>query len=91
MPGNDPFYLAGGGDRQSLRIAEGATATSPMFCADVRHPDFRFVARPLNPHVPGLAQRLWSASGDRWGSDADVADVDRSPASSTGPRPRACG
>jgi hypothetical protein len=53
MPGNDPFYLAGGGDAQSLRIAAGATAASPLFCADVRHPDFRFVTRPLNPHDPG--------------------------------------
>jgi hypothetical protein len=53
MPGNDPFYLAGGGDFQSLRIRSGATASSPGFCADVRHPDFRFVARPLNPYQPG--------------------------------------
>ena len=53
MPGNDPFYLAGGGDWQSLRIRAGATVASPAFCADVRHPDFRFVARPLNPYVPG--------------------------------------
>ena len=37
---------------------QGATATSPTFCADVRHPDFRFVARPLNPCEPGLAQRV---------------------------------
>jgi hypothetical protein len=53
MPGNDPFYLAGGGDWQSLRIRSGATAASPSFCADVHHPDFRFVARPLNPYSPG--------------------------------------
>jgi hypothetical protein len=52
-PGNDPFYLAGGGDWQSLRVRSGATATSPGFCADVRHPDFRFVAQPLNPYQPG--------------------------------------
>jgi hypothetical protein len=53
MSGNDPFYLAGGGDVQSLRIRAGATASSPAFCADVRHPDFRFVTRPLNPYQPG--------------------------------------
>jgi hypothetical protein len=53
MPGNDPFYLAGGGDFQSLRVRVGLTAASPKFCADVRHPDFRFVARPLNPYQPG--------------------------------------
>ena len=66
MPGNDPFYLAGGGDRQSLRIAEGATATSPTFCADVRHPDFRFVARPLNPYNPG-SLNVSVRFRDQWG------------------------
>jgi hypothetical protein len=58
MPGNDPFYLAGGGDAQSLGLAAGATAASPVFCADVRHPDFRFVAQPLNPHDPGTLDVL---------------------------------
>jgi hypothetical protein len=56
MAGNDPFYLAGGGDRQSLRIDEGDTATSTPFCADVTHPDFRFVAQPLNARYPGSLQ-----------------------------------
>jgi len=51
--GNEPFYLAGGGDRTSFAIASGATAASPVFCADDRHPDFRFVARPLNARAPG--------------------------------------
>jgi hypothetical protein len=52
-PGNDPFYLAGGNQRQSFLIASGKTASSPSFCADVTHPDFRFVARPLNALNPG--------------------------------------
>jgi hypothetical protein len=71
MAGNDPFYLAGGGDTQSLSIAAGATASSPTFCADVRHPDFRFVARPLNPHEPGTLDvfvrfRDWSSVWRTW-------------------------
>ncbi len=44
-PGNDPFYFAGASHTQSLAITSGATATSPVFCADDSHPDFRFVAR----------------------------------------------
>jgi len=66
MWGNDPFYLAGGGDRQSLRIEDGATATSPTFCADVRHPDFRFVARPLDAREPG-ALNVSVRFRDKWG------------------------
>jgi hypothetical protein len=51
--GNDPFYLAGGNQRQSLLIASGKTASSPSFCADVTHPDFRFVAQPRDALNPG--------------------------------------
>jgi hypothetical protein len=67
MPGNDPFYLAGGGDVQSLWIRTWATAASPQFCADARHPDFRFVARPLNPWNPG-ALEVWVRYVDRAGA-----------------------
>ena len=87
--GNDPFYLAGGGDRQSLRIAEGATATSPTFCADVRHPDFRFVARPLDARDPGALDVL-RALPRQAGARRRRGRCGRSPASSTGPRRRAC-
>jgi hypothetical protein len=66
MYGNDPFYLAGGGDYQSLRVRQGATVMSPTFCADVRHPDFRFVARPLNANVPG-SLNVSVRFRDRWG------------------------
>ena len=90
MGGNDPFYLAGGGDRQSLRIEEGATATSPMFCADVRHPDFRFVARPLNPYNPGSLDVLGPLPR-QVGRRRRRGRCGRSRASSTGPRRRACG
>lgn len=65
MPGNDPFYLAGGSDVQSLRIADGATATSPTFCADASHPDFRFVARPLNPYGLNWLE-VYVRFRDRW-------------------------
>lgn len=66
MAGNEPFYLAGGGDRQSLRIAAETTVVSPAFCADVRHPDFRFVARPLDAWNPGSLDVLVRFR-DRWG------------------------
>jgi hypothetical protein len=54
--GNEPFYLAGGGDRQSLLVEDGKSAMSTAFCADVTHPDFRFVAQPLDAHNPGSLQ-----------------------------------
>lgn len=50
MPGNEPFYLAGRDDVQSLRVAANRSASSPAFCVDASHPDFRFVARPLRPY-----------------------------------------
>jgi hypothetical protein len=56
VAGNDPFYLAGGGDRSSLLIRSGASASSTSFCADVTHPDFRFVAQPLDARNPGSLQ-----------------------------------
>ena len=66
VAGNDPFYLAGGGDRSSLLVRSGATASSPSFCADVSHPDFRFVARPLDAGNPGSLQ-VWVRFRDRNG------------------------
>jgi hypothetical protein len=65
--GNDPFYLAGGGDHKSLLIREGATASSPSFCADITHPDFRFVAQPLDARDPGSLQ-ISVRFRDRWGT-----------------------
>jgi hypothetical protein len=65
--GNYPFYLAGGGDRQSYLVAEDTTAMSPWFCADVTHPDFRFVAQPLDARNPGSLQ-ISVRFRDRWGT-----------------------
>ena len=100
MPGNDPFYLAGGGDYQSLRVRSGATVASPGFCADADHPDFRFVARPLNPYQPGALEvyvrfvdntgatqtwKVWTMSGAQfWTASPRVRLARDMPLPSTG-------
>jgi hypothetical protein len=42
--GNQPFDIGTGGSA-SLRVANGATVTSPAMCIDVRYPHFRVFAR----------------------------------------------
>ncbi len=44
-PGNEPFYVDGSGDSQSLTIAAGGSATSPYFCVDNTMSDLRFFAQ----------------------------------------------
>jgi len=44
-PGNEPFYVNGSGDSQSLTIAAGGSATSPYFCVDNTMSDLRFFAQ----------------------------------------------
>ena len=42
--GNQPFDIGTGG-RASLRLADGASVTSPAMCIDDRYPHFRLFAR----------------------------------------------
>jgi hypothetical protein len=44
-PGNEPFYVDGSGDSQSLTISAGGSATSPYFCVDNTMSDLRFFAQ----------------------------------------------
>jgi len=44
-PGNEPFYVDGSGDSQSLTISAGGSATSPFFCVDNTMSDLRFFAQ----------------------------------------------
>jgi hypothetical protein len=44
-PGNEPFYVDGSGDSQSLTISGGGSATSPYFCVDNTMSDLRFFAQ----------------------------------------------
>lgn len=44
-PGNEPFYVDGSGDSQSLTIAAGGSATSPYFCVDNTMSNLRFFAQ----------------------------------------------
>jgi hypothetical protein len=43
--GNEPFFVNGSGDSQSLTIAGGGTATSPYFCVDNTMASLRFFAK----------------------------------------------
>lgn len=44
VSGNEPFYLNGYGSH-SLRIPDGASATSPALCVSTSYPTFRFMVR----------------------------------------------
>jgi hypothetical protein len=48
-PGNEPFYINGITDDQSLLIGDGGSATSPAFCVDSTMPSFRFFVRQTDP------------------------------------------
>ena len=48
-PGNEPFFLDGPGDDQSLLIEGGGSATSPLFCVDSTMPSLRFFVRQTAP------------------------------------------
>jgi hypothetical protein len=43
--GNEPWKLHGGADAKSLAIPATGQAVSPVFCAGMEHPSFRFFAR----------------------------------------------
>jgi hypothetical protein len=46
--GNEPFYVDGSGDSQSLTIAGGGSATSPYFCVDNTMTSLRFFAQQVS-------------------------------------------
>jgi hypothetical protein len=43
--GNEPFYVHAAGERASLALPAGSSATSPAMCVGIEHPTLRFVAR----------------------------------------------
>jgi len=57
-PGNEPFYVDGSGDSQSLTISAGGTATSPYFCVDNTMSDLRFFAQETTGGSDLLVQAL---------------------------------
>jgi hypothetical protein len=74
-PGNEPFYVDGSGDSQSLTISAGGTATSPYFCVDNTMSGLRFFAQQATAgsdlQVTALVQ---TSSGVHAVSLADLAD-----------------
>ena len=45
VSGNESYYLDDSSDSHSLRIPDGASATSPSFCVAQGYPTFRFMVR----------------------------------------------
>jgi hypothetical protein len=45
VEGNDPFFLGGAADHQSLALPAGSSATSPGACFTMHSPTFRLVGR----------------------------------------------
>lgn len=60
--GNEPFFVNGAGDGQSLTIAGGGSATSPFFCVDNTMDSLRFLARQLSPGAGLRVQALVQTS-----------------------------
>jgi hypothetical protein len=44
VPGNEPFYVHGGGENRSLLLPRGSTATSPPVCMVLGQPKMRLFA-----------------------------------------------
>jgi hypothetical protein len=45
VEGNEPYYVRARGDRRSLALPAGSSATSPDACVGLLHPTARFFAR----------------------------------------------
>jgi hypothetical protein len=73
--GNEPFFVNGSSDGQSLTVAGGGTATSPYFCVDNTMGSLRFFAQQVSAGGDLQLQVLvQTAGGVRTVSLADLAD-----------------
>jgi hypothetical protein len=45
VPGNEPFFVHGAGEKYSLSLPTGSSATTPTQCVGLNHPTLRFFAR----------------------------------------------
>jgi hypothetical protein len=61
VSGNEPWYVGGDGDSQSLSIQPGGSAISPPFCVNDEFPSWRFFAQ-LN----GGPGRSWLDVSVQW-------------------------
>jgi hypothetical protein len=73
--GNEPFYVDGSGDSQSLTISGGGSATSPYFCVDNTMSSLRFFAQEATAGSDLQVQALvQTPSGSKTVQVADLAD-----------------
>jgi len=54
VSGNESYYLDDSSDSHSLRIPDGASATSPTFCVATGYPTFRFMVRNTGNKLAAL-------------------------------------
>ncbi len=72
---NEPFYVDGSGDSQSLTISGGGSATSPYFCVDNTMSSLRFFAQEATAGSDLQVQALvQTPSGLQTVQVADLAD-----------------
>ena len=55
VAGNERFFVRDAGDRRSLRLERGASATSPSMCVGLEHPTLRLFARSDRPLLSALS------------------------------------
>jgi hypothetical protein len=53
-PGNESFYVNGAGDKSSLSLPPGSSATSPPVCVNISRPILRFFARNAGSPLSSL-------------------------------------
>ncbi len=75
--GNEPFAVRAAGDRASLTLPSGASATSPAMCIGQEHPTFRAFARAAGSPLGLLrVEVLWrSSTGEQRAQVVDLASA----------------
>ena len=63
VSGNEPFMLAGRGDKQSLKLGYGGSVTTPKLCVTRDLPHLRFVAKAVGSGQLDVEVRLYGADG----------------------------
>jgi hypothetical protein len=63
VPENNPFQLAGPGQR-SMRVQGDQVLVSPVLCVNDKRPYLRFVARALDPESWLVVEVLWKERGE---------------------------
>ena len=58
VAGNEPYYVGDDGDKRSLRLTAGSTATSGAMCVGIEHPTIRLFARNTGSPLSSLRVKV---------------------------------